>query len=85
MIAGVSHDPDAREPNDKQKSQIELILPEGDRKNFGQLPNFDDDDDEGFRLTPIKFNLRPIQTDDFFRPFTPFFSGVQGKNLFIHN
>ncbi|XP_057320164.1 icarapin-like [Microplitis mediator] len=75
---GVPRDPGASEANDKQKSQIELILPEEDRKNFGQLPNFDDDDDdEGFRFTPIKFNLRPIQSDEFFRPLTPFFSGVQ--------
>lgn len=58
-----------------------MILPEEDRKNFGELPNFDDDG--GFRFTPIKFNFRPIQTDDL---FSPFFSGFQGKaHLFLYS
>ncbi|CAD6211851.1 GSCOCG00003864001-RA-CDS [Cotesia congregata] len=69
---GVSRDPEDSSESNKQKSQIELILPEEDRKNFGELPNFDDDG--GFRFTPIKFNFRPIQTDD---SFIPFFSGFQ--------
>ncbi|KAH0539611.1 hypothetical protein KQX54_006126 [Cotesia glomerata] len=72
LIAGVSRDPEDSSESNKQKSQIELILPEEDRKNFGELPNFDDDG--GFRFTPIKFNFRPIQTDD---SFIPFFSGFQ--------